>query len=1025
MIIRKVVIGMVVLVVFYDSATGLKANSRCPTYNPHCDSYVSDFNCSIPGGLPCDEANAMKALIEGLNVEIPREFSRQNCNVSVSGIYIQCSCTTTGSTIVCHIIDIIITGVGVSKSILHENVSNLSYLQSLDLSDNNINGRIPEVLGNMKNLEYIYLRGNVLGGSIPSSFGNLTSLKALSLRGNYFRGRVPSSLGNLTSLEHLNLGYNFLNGDIPSSLGSLAWLQNMDLFGNMLTGEVPKEFGKLTNLLRMDIGENQLIGHLPLELGYLINLQELALGSNKFSGKLPESYKNFSSMEYFDVSANYLDGQVPSFFSEWENLTSLFLLGNEFEGNLPVEIFQMSNLDTLWVSDLRNTTDFSFPKEGNLSNIFRLILRNCSINGHIPNYIGKWSQLEYLDLSFNNLNGSIPDSLEHVSELYLTRNMLGGHLPSWTNDKTHLDISYNNFQIQPPKDSEHGTSNTTIANLNYALDKKRQHCDSQYNSLYINCGGRKEVDPLDGQVYDEDVSQEMFYESGGNRWAYTCSGDFSSGDYREISLNASDFIKNKTCGVSDDTIVDTARLCPVALTYYAFCLLNGNYSVKLKFAETVFSKDEDHSSLGKRVFDLYIQGVKKLPNFNMKDETPEDPYRAVLKEYVANVQDHQLVIHFFWAGKGTIDISPYLSGPLVSSISVKRNSERNKVLSTSQIAGITVGSVLMPMLVVAFLWKMGLFANRELQEVQIDVKGRHFTLKQIIDATRNFSPKAEIGRGRFGIVYKVELPGQIQLAVKKISPDSMQDKLKTELQGEIFNLKSLKHENLIELLNGYSKKDLHLLIYEYMENGSLYQVVLDPNSKIVLDWKVRFDICLGLAKALKYLHEETGVKILHRNVKANNVLLDGCYTPKLTDFGWARLYNENDPFLTIKAEGARVYMAPEYALGQAITDKADVYSYGVVVLEVFSGRPGISNLPNRQEAAYLLDDARIAHAHGRLDKLVDRKMENYDRKVAFAVLNLAIMCIHPTADLRPTMSQVVSVLLNEKTIDQIFQLHVS
>ncbi|WCJ32479.1 Leucine-rich repeat transmembrane protein kinase [Euphorbia peplus] len=1016
MIIRKVVIGMVVLVVFYDSAAGQQ----------YSDSDASYFNCSIPGGLPCDEANAMIALIKGLNVEIPTEFSPQNCSISDHGISILCNCATTSSTTVCHIINITIIGVGVSKSILHESVSNLKYLRFLDLTNNNIYGSIPEALGNLKNLEYMYLRENVLGGSIPSSFGNLTSLKALYLRGNFLRGRIPSSLGNLTSLEDLNLGYNFLDGDIPSSLGSLASLQNMDLFGNMLTGEVPKEFGKLTNLLIMYLGENQLTGLLPLELGYLINLKKLFLGSNNFSGKLPESYKNLSSMEYFDVTANYLDGQVPSFFSEWENLTYLNLFGNDFEGNLPVEIFQMSKLATLRVSDLRNTADFSFPKEANLSNILKLILRNCSINGHIPNYIGKWSQLEYLDLSFNNLIGPIPNSLEHVSKLYLTRNMLGGDLPSWTINTSYLDISYNNFQIQPPKYSEHGTS-TTIANFlpnrNYTLKKKEKHCDSRYDSLYINCGGREGV--FDGQVYYKDVSQKMFYESGengGNRWAYTCSGDFSSGFDRGISLSSSDFTSNKTCGVPDDTIVATARLCPVALTYYAFCLHNGNYSVKLKFAETAFSKDEDHSSLGKRVFDLYIQGVKMESNFNMKHETPDDLSGAVPKNYTASVQDQQLVIHFFWAGKGTLAINPYLSGPLVSSISVERT-ERKKVLSASEIAGITVGSVLMPMLVVAFLWKMGLFANRELKEVQIDVKGTVYTLQEIIDATRNFSPKAEIGRGRFGVVYKVELPGQIELAVKKISPDSMQDKLKTELQGEIFNLKSLKHENLIELLNGYSKKDLHLLIYEYMENGSLYQVVLDPNSRIVLDWKVRFDICLGLAKALKYLHEETGVKILHRNVKANNVLLDGCYTPKLTDFGWARLYNENDPFLTIKAGGARVYMAPEYALGQAITDKADVYSYGVVVLEVFSGRPGISNLRNGQ-AAYLLDDARIAHAHGRLDKLVDGKMTNYDRKVAFTVLNLAIMCIHPTADLRPTMSQVVSVLLNEKTIDQISQLHV-
>ncbi|XP_073261463.1 probable LRR receptor-like serine/threonine-protein kinase At1g53440 isoform X1 [Populus alba] len=546
----------------------------------------------------------------------------------------------------------------------------------------------------------------------------------------------------------------------------------------------------------------------------------------------------------------------------------------------------------------------------------------------------------------------------------------------------------------------------------------------KYDSLYINCGGGETV--VDGKVFEADSATLNYHLARRENWAYSCSGDFGSKTY-----DSSDYIKNVDCGDCDPAetqLYNSSRLCPLSLTYYGFCLFQGNYTVKLYFAETVYQNDKDYSNLGKRVFDVYIQGKRELTDFNIKENATgtNKTWTASFTAYVGD--DHLLNIHLFWAGKGSFQVPGFsypstaalsLNGPLVSGISVTANFKvGGKGLSPSQIAGITAGSVFAPLLLLAFMWKMGWLRKSELDEITIEVQGQSFTLKQIIDATRKFSPKMEIGRGRFGIVYKAELPNEIKLAVKKISPQSKQHG-KDELQREIFNLKSLHHENLVQLLDGYSIKDLHLLVYDYMHKGSLHHALFEPNSTTKLDWKARFAICLGIARGLRYLHEEKRFKIVHGNIKPSNIMLDNSLTAKLSDFGLAMLCDEEDPFMAIKAKGSRVYMAPEYSMGKAITVKADVYSFGIVLLEIVSGKVSADYTPN-QEAEFLLDKAGVLNDKGRILDLVDKKLaSSYNRKQALTVLLLAMKCVNLSPTLRPKISEVVSVLEGEKRIDEI------
>ncbi|KAJ0018900.1 hypothetical protein Pint_09561 [Pistacia integerrima] len=347
---------------------------------------------------------------------------------------------------------------------------------------------------------------------------------------------------------------------------------------------------------------------------------------------------------------------------------------------------------------------------------------------------------------------------------------------------------------------------------------------SKYNSLFINAGGERINSGKN--VFDEDNSTLLttLYENSKKPWAYSCLGKFLS------STDSTNYIQNITCGVSvRDQLYVKARLCPQSLTYYGFCLHNGLYTVNLHFAETVFAKDEDYSSLGKRVFDIYIQGERLRRDFNIKKMTGNTPNMEWIENFTdVYVHDNLLEIRLFWAGKGSIYYPLDLNGPLISAISV------NRKIKPLPIVWIVVASVLAALLllvlVLALMWRMGYLGDRELRVTKVVLRGQSYTIKQVKDATGNFSPTNKIGNGRFGMIYKAQLPDQT-VAVTKLSFESNKDQIGTE----VYALKQLKHDNLVELLDVYSKKDLHLLIYEYMEKGSLKQACVLNSEQMLLN----------------------------------------------------------------------------------------------------------------------------------------------------------------------------------------------
>ncbi|GKV00907.1 hypothetical protein SLEP1_g13517 [Rubroshorea leprosula] len=294
-----------------------------------------------------------------------------------------------------------------------------------------------------------------------------------------------------------------------------------------------------------------------------------------------------------------------------------------------------------------------------------------------------------------------------------------------------------------------------------------------------------------------------------------------------------------------------------------------------------------------------------------------------------------------------------------------------------------------------------------------------FTYKELRSATDNFDLSNKIGRGGFGTVYKGILKNKIQVAVKKLSAESKQGV--REFLTEIKTISNVKHPNLVELIGCCIEEAHRILVYEYVENNSLDRALLGNRSTdINLDWGKRSAICKGIARGLAFLHEELVPHIVHRDIKASNILLDKEFNPKIGDFGLAKLFPDDITHISTRIAGTTGYLAPEYALGGQLTMKADVYSFGVLILEIISGRS--SSIANRGGTEkYFLEWAWELHEEGKLVELVDPALGEYSEEEVTRYIKVAFFCTQAAANRRPLMNQVVDMLsknikLNEKVL---------
>ncbi|KAK9269708.1 hypothetical protein L1049_001486 [Liquidambar formosana] len=291
-----------------------------------------------------------------------------------------------------------------------------------------------------------------------------------------------------------------------------------------------------------------------------------------------------------------------------------------------------------------------------------------------------------------------------------------------------------------------------------------------------------------------------------------------------------------------------------------------------------------------------------------------------------------------------------------------------------------------------------------------------YSYKELQIATEDFRPANKVGEGGFGSVYKGRLQDGTVAAIKVLSADSKQGV--REFLTEIKVIRDIEHEHLVKLYGCCVERNHRILVYGYLENNSLAQTLLGQGrSSIQFNWSMRSKICIGVARGLAFLHEEVQPHIVHRDIKASNILLDKDLTPKISDFGLAKLFPAHLTHISTRVAGTAGYLAPEYAIRGQLTRKADIYSFGVLILEIVSGRCNTDKrLPAEEQ--YLLEKAWELHKRGELVGLVDASLGgDFNVKEACRFLKIGLLCTQDKPKLRPSMSTVVNMLMGEICVD--------
>ncbi|KAG5041027.1 hypothetical protein JHK85_013503 [Glycine max] len=625
-------------------------------------------------------------------------------------------------------------------------------------------------------------------------------------------------------------------------------------------------------------------GMLPPYLAKLPNLTQVDFALNYLSGTIPKEWGS-TKLTNISLFVNRIFGEIPKELGSITTLTYLILSSNKLSGKLPVTFAKLQNLTDLKISDI-NSPSQDFPMLRNMTGMTILVLRNCHITGELPSYFWSMKNLNMLDVSFNKLVGEIPVidvPVGHLRFLFLTGNMLSGNLPeSLLKDGSSLNLNLNLFR---------SFSGTKLRGL--LPCSKISNCPAYSHCFHVNCGGKNvkvmENDENIQYVGDDGAlgsSAAKYFIDYENHWGFSSTGDFlDDGDY----LN-SRYIRSLPSSNLPE-LYKTARVAPISLTYFRYCMENGKYTVKLHFAEIQFSNDNTYSSLGRRLFDIYVQGTTRIP--------------------VSGVY-----------------------GPLISAFSIVSDTERRDCLTGT------------------------------------------FTLKQIRDATEDFSPDNKIGEGGFGPVYKGQLSDGTLVAVKQLSSRSRQGN--GEFLNEIGMISCLQHPNLVKLHGFCIEGDQLILVYEYMENNSLAHALFSSKDQLKLDWATRLRICIGIAKGLAFLHEESRLKIVHRDIKATNVLLDGNLNPKISDFGLARLDEEKTHVTTRIAGTIKITKFP---------------------LQAF----------------------HLQRAENLIEMVDERLRSEVNPTEAITLMKVALLCTSVSPSHRPTMSEVVNMLEGRISIPNAIQ----
>ncbi|KAA8527139.1 hypothetical protein F0562_008632 [Nyssa sinensis] len=862
-------------------------------------------------------------------------------------------------------------------------------LIGVDLSHNNFTGDFSGLeFGNCRNLSVLNLSHNNLSGTaFPISLANCQLLQTLNIGHNALRFKILGAFfGKLKNLRQLFLDHNHLFGEIPPELGhTCGHLELLDLSGNEFIGGLPSTFALCSSLLSLNLGNNQLSGDfLTTVVSSLPSLRYIYVPFNNITGPVPPLLTNSSQLQVLDLSSNALTGKIPSEFcsstsSSVSALEKLLLSNNYLAGTIPSELGNCKKLRTIDLSFnnlVGNQLTGEIPSGiGNLLNLAILQLGNNSLTGAIPRELGKCQSLIWLDLNSNALTGAIPPELANEAGL-IAPGLVSGKQFAFVRNEGGTScrgagglVEFEgirserlaNFPMVHSCPSTRIYSGVTV--YTFTTNGSMIYLDLSYNSL-------------SGAIPENFGSMNFLqvFNLGHNN--LTGNIPFSFGSLKAIGVldlshnNLQGFIPGSLGGLSFLNDLDVSNNN-----------LTGPIPSGGQLTTFVPSRYENNSGLCG--VPLPPCGSGNGPHHSLNHQRKK---QSVAVDMVIGIAVSAFCI-------------VVLTFALYMMKYNRKEEKRQKYIESLPTSG-------------SSSWKLSSAPEPlSINVATFEKPLRKLTFAHLLEATNGFSADSLIGSGGFGEVYKAQLGDGCVVAIKKLLHFTGQGD--REFVAEMETIGKIKHRNLVPLL-GYCKiGEERLLVYEYMKWGSLEAVLHDraKGGGSKLDWAARKKIAIGSARGLAFLHHSCIPHIIHRDMKSSNVLIDENFEARVSDFGMARLVNALDTHLSVSTlAGTPGYVPPEYYQSFRCTTKGDVYSYGVVLLELLSGKRPIDSLEfgddnNLVGWAKQLQKEKVSH------EILDPELLAHESCEAelYRYLKIAFECLDDKPFRRPTMIQVIAM----------------
>uniref|UniRef100_A0ACD5Z8K3 Uncharacterized protein n=1 Tax=Avena sativa TaxID=4498 RepID=A0ACD5Z8K3_AVESA len=886
-------------------------------------------------------------------------------------------------------------------------------LQVLNISTNLFTGPFPSTTWKaMENLIALNASNNSFIGQLPTQFCTSSpSFTVLELCYNQFSGRIPAGLGSCSKLRVLKVGHNNLSGPLPNELFNANLLEYLSFAKNTLEGTLENaHIVKLRNLVTLDLGENNFSGKIPEYIGHLKRLEELHLNNNDMYGELPSGLTNCTNLITIDFKSNNFSGELAKVnFSNLPNLKTLDLMHNSFSGKIPESIYSCSNLIALRLSSNTFYGQLS-EKIGNLKSLSFLSLANNSLTNITSalQILRSSKKLNTLLIGHNFKNESMPDDdnivgFEYLQILAITDCLLLGKIPYWLSKLTNLEMLFlENNQLT-------GQIPDWISNLKllFYLDISNNSMTGGIPSALMQMPmlrSENTATPLDPRFFELPIylSPSLQYRLP---MAFPKVLDLSKNKFtgempleigqlkalRSLNLSFNDLtgqIPQSICNLTNLQVLDLSSNnlrggIPAALNKLNFL---SSFNISNNELEGPIPSGGQFNTFQNSSFD----GNSKLCGSMLTHKCGSASMPPSYTKHRDNKAVFAIAFGVFFGGITVLLLLVRLLVSIrVNWFAAKTTREKN----SEDVEATSFNSSSEQTLVVM---SRGKAAENKLK----------FT--DILKATNNFDKENIIGCGGYGLVYKAELPDGSKLAIKKLNGEMCL--MEREFRAEVDTLSMAQHENLVPLYGYCVQGNIRFLVYSYMENGSLDDWLhnRDDDASSSLDWPTRLKIAQGASLGLSYIHDVCNPQIVHRDIKCSNILLDKEFKAYVADFGLARLILPNQTHVTTELVGTMGYIPPEYGQAWVATLRGDMYSFGIVLLELLTGMRPVPVLSTSKELVPWVLEMR---SEGNQVEVLDPTLRGtgYEEQI-LKVLEAACKCVNHDQFMRPTIMEVVSCL---------------